>query len=230
MPELIPLAKQIAGLNELRTDPDSASTLQQLRAGLDDRSPHVVRKSAELCGEFNKAELLPDLLAVFGRLFVNPIKKDPGCVAKTAVAEALVKLDCQDIEAYRQGVRHQQYEPVWGGQEDTAAQLRAICAAGMVGCATRMEAIRCFADLLADPYKVARIGGARAISGLGSWEGVPLLRLKLQLGDEDAEVVGECCSALLAIAPGDGLELATDLLSSPDSDVRIQAALGIVPK
>ena len=116
---------------------------------------------------------------------------------------------------------------MWGGQEDTAAQLRAVCAAGMVGCATRIEAINYFADLLADPCKAARIGAARAISGLGSWEGVPLLRLKLRLGDEDAEVIGECCSALLEIAPEDGLDLVTHLLSSKDSDVRLQAAVSL---
>jgi len=227
MPELTPLAKKIADLNELRSGPDIASKVKYLREGLADRSSHVVRKSAELSAELGKVELRPELLTAYARMFVNPLKKDPGCLAKTAIAEALVKLDCQDIDSCRQGIRYQQYEPVWGGQQDTAAQLRAVCAVGMLGCATCMEAINAFADLLADPCKPARIGAARAISGLGSWEGVPLLRLKLQLGDEDAEVVGECCSALLAIAPDDGVDLVTRLLSSKQSDLRIQAALAL---
>ena len=160
-------------------------------------------------------------------MFVNPLKKDPGCLAKIAIASALVKLECQDIEPFRQGIRYTQHEPVWGGQEDKAAELRAVCAAGMVACATCMEAITSFADLLVDPCKLARMGAARAIAGLGSWEGVPLLRLKLQSGDADAEVVGACCAALLELTPDDGLELTIRLLSSRNADVRVQVALAL---
>ena len=136
MPEPTPLAKKIAELNKLRDDPNSGDTTQALRRALADRSPHVVAKAAELCSELSKSELVPDLLKAYQRMFSDPVKQDPGCLAKTAIASALVGLDCQDIEAYRQGIKYQQHEPVWGGEKDTAAQLRAVCAAGMVGCAT----------------------------------------------------------------------------------------------
>lgn len=97
--------------------------------------------------------------------------------------------------------------------------MRVICVVGMVGCAICMEVICCFVDLFVDLYKVAWIGGARVILGLGSWEGVFLLCLKFQFGDEDVEVVGECCLVLLVIVLGDGLEFVMDLLSFFDSDV-----------
>jgi HEAT repeat protein len=227
MPEPTPLAKKIAGLNELRADPEAPAAAPALRGALADRSHRVVAKAAELCGELGKAELLPDLLKAYERMFVNPLKKDPGCLGKTAIALALTRLGCQAIELYRQGIKYRQYEPVWGGQEDTAGQLRAVCAIGMVGCAPCSEAIASFADLLADPCKLARIGAARAIAALGRWEGAPLLRLKLLSGDPDAEVLGECCAALLSLTPDEGVELVIPLLSSTDADVRVQAALAL---
>jgi len=227
MPEPTPLAKKIAELNKLRADPNSGDTTPALRRALVDRSQRVVAKAAELCSELSKSELVPDLLNAYQRMFTDPVKQDPSCLAKTAIAAALVGLDCQDIEAYRQGIKYQQHEPVWGGEKDTAAQLRAVCAAGMVGCATCMEAITTFADLLADPCKQARIGAARAIASFGHWEGVPLLRLKLLSGDPDAEVLGACCTALMDLAPDEGVELVIQLLSSGDTEVRIQAALAL---
>ncbi len=220
-------AKKIAALNQVRADPQSALTARILGTALADRSQRVVAKAADLCSELGASQLLPDLLQVYRRMFVNPLKKDPGCLAKTAIATALVRLDCQEVEPFRQGVRYQQFEPVWNGEQDTAGQLRAVCAAGMAGCATCMEALNIFADLLADPCTPARLGAVRAIASLGRWEGVPLLRLKLLNGDTDAEVLGECCSALIDLASSEGAALVMQLLSSRDTDVRIQAALAL---
>ena len=160
-------------------------------------------------------------------MFVNPLKKDPGCVAKTAIATALVRLDCQEIELFREGVRYRQLEPAWKGPVDTAAALRAVCAAGLAGCATCMEALNTFAEMLVDDSNLARSGAVRAIASLGRWEGVPLLRLKLLCGDADAEVIGECCSALLHLAPEEGPGLVIQQLHSNNVDVRIQAALAL---
>ena len=43
------------------------------------------------------------------------------------------------------GIRYQQPEPVWGGKEDTAAGLRAVCAAGMACGANGGIAVMAFA-------------------------------------------------------------------------------------
>jgi HEAT repeat protein len=98
---------------------------------------------------------------------------------------------------------------------------------GMVLCASILEALSQFAELLADPHRTARIGAARAISSLGHPEGVPLVKLKLLCGDVDAEVIGECCAALLRLAPEDGLRLVIPLLDSRSEDVRVQAAVAL---
>jgi hypothetical protein len=98
---------------------------------------------------------------------------------------------------------------------------------GMVLCASILEALGHFAELLADPHRIARIGAARAIASLGHLEGVPLVKLKLLSGDAEAEVIGECCSALLRLAPEDGLRLVIPLLHSRSEDVRVQAAVAL---
>ena len=226
MAELTPLAKKIKSLNELREESNGAVVANALQSALSDRSQRVIAKAAELCGELQLPELMSQLLDAYQRMYVNPLKKDLGCLAKTAIVTALTKLECPEVDPFRRGVKYEQFEPVWGGQEDTAPMLRAACAAGMVGCAPRMEAILCCADLLADRCRPARIGAARALHGLGHWEGVPLLRLKLQSGD-DPEVLGECASALLGLAPDESRELVMGLLSSPHTDVRVQAAFAL---
>ena len=227
MPESSPLAAKIDALNALAEQADVSIVERDLRKALSDRSSQVVAKAAAVSSQLRFEGLEAALQIAFDRSFINPLKRDPGCVAKTAIAEALLQLDSQDVEPFRRGIRYRQFEPVWGGQEDTAALLRAVCAAGMVSCAPRMEAITCFADLLADPCRPAREGAARAIAGLGSWEGVPLLRLKILSGDDDPEVLGECCSALLELAIDENIELVVGLLTSKVTDVRVRAAIAL---
>lgn len=227
MPEPTPLARQIAALNQLHSGTDPAELRQKLRDALEDRSQRVIAKAAEMCGQLRVPELSEALEAAYERAFLNPLKRDPGCLIKQAVTESLLDLELDRVDLYRQGVTYRQLEPVWGGQEDTAAVLRATSAAGMAVYASRLEAVNCCADLLADPCKPARLGAARALAGLGSWEGVPLLRLKIRLGDEDAEVIGECCSALLELDSAEGLPLVLELLHSRDADLRIRAALAL---
>ncbi|MBW4694187.1 MAG: hypothetical protein KME27_20785 [Lyngbya sp. HA4199-MV5] len=52
------------------------------------------------------------------------------------------------------------------------------------------------ADLLVDPEPEARIGAARAIAYTQNEQGVPLLRLRVKIGDT-SPVLSECLIALL---------------------------------
>jgi hypothetical protein len=63
---------------------------------------------------------------------------------------------------------------------------------------------------LADPKPEARVAVAKAIAYTGNPQGVPLLRLKTRIGDQAAQVISECFTALLQLAP-------TDSLASPAS-------------
>jgi hypothetical protein len=81
---------------------------------------------------------------------VNPVKSDPGCRAKVEIARALYELGEDPAAVFPRGVRHRQMEPVFGGREDTAAELRCVCALGLVRLQSP-DALVELAELLADP-------------------------------------------------------------------------------
>jgi HEAT repeat protein len=214
-------------LNALRETPKSPQAVTALRRALSDRSSRVVSKAAEIVGEGEVKELESELIEAYQRFLVDPAKSDLGCEAKTAIVEALVNIECREIEFYRAGIKYVQYEPIWGGEEDAAAHLRSASAMGLVLCASLLECLDRFAELLADHSKTARIGAARALAALAHPEGAPLVRLKLLLGDKDAEVLGECCSTLLRLSPDAGLPLVLERLASPDPNVAVQVAMAL---
>jgi HEAT repeat protein len=100
-----------------------------------------------------------------------------------------------------------------GFQPSCAAQSRANCNSK--------------ADLLADPEPEARISAARAIAYTENSQGVPLLRLKVKLGDKDPQVLSECFIALLKLAPDSSLSLVADFLDHPEVQISEMAALAL---
>ncbi|MGH8629508.1 MAG: hypothetical protein ACREU7_01915, partial [Burkholderiales bacterium] len=193
------LERKIRALELLRSEPESPSTLEQLRQALKDRSNYFVSKAAALAGDLRLVALEPDLLAAFDRFMANPVKSDPQCWAKNAIAKALKDLDHQDPEIFLRGLAHFQLEPVWGGREDTATALRGTCALALPGCSLDdLEVLRRLVDALADPAKPVRIDAARAIAQLPRPESALLLRLKALVGDSDPEVKGQCFASLLS--------------------------------
>ncbi len=197
----------LAQLDEVRSalppqgdaNPNAAATQDRLRQVLQSKVGVAIAQAARLISQHEFTDLIPDLVAAFEQAKVNPAKTDPNCLGKTAIADALYRLDYSNEALFLQGIHHVQMEPVWGGQEDTAATLRGTCALGLV----RMnypDVMTELADLLADPEAPARIAAARAIAYSGSPHGVPLLRLRARIGD-DPPVVAECLAALLKLAP-----------------------------
>ena len=81
------------------------------------------------------------LMQSFDRFVHKPAKTDPGCRAKCAIIAALNQFDCDDPAPFLAGVRHVQLEPVYGGKEDTAAELRGQCAAGLFRLGCRLACI-----------------------------------------------------------------------------------------
>lgn len=174
-------------------------------------------------------ELVARLPTAFERLMVDLGERDPQCRGKTAIAKALrrAESDTRGVEGaevvFLAGVRHVQHEPVWGGKVDSAAELRGVCLMALVE-RWHPRAMVEAAELLADPQATARMAAARALGCSGRAEvAEPLLRLRVRAGEADAEVLGECLTALLQLAPGPSLELAAGLLGGAD-DVAAEAA------
>jgi len=220
------LEERRARLNAAREDPSSPASVQLLREGLADRASIVVARAAQVAGELNLAALAPDLVSAFERFLVDPTKTDKGCLAKTAILEALNRLEYAGAEAFLKGIRHVQREPVWGGSEDTAAQLRGEAAIGLARIA-HPEALTLLVDLLVDPERPARMAAARALAYLGRGEGALLLRLKILQGDREPEVMAECFSGLLSLSPSEAIPFVGRFLGWDDPAIAESAALAL---
>ena len=194
------LESLLAQLEQIRLAPTTPEAVLLLRQLLTSKQPVALAQAATLIAEAELYDLIPDLVAAFEwAMTKKPSVQDPGCTAKLKLADALYRLDYSNEDLFLRGIRHVQRHPVWGSSDDTAAPLRSICALGLV----RMnypDVMSELADLLADPEPDARIGAARALAYTGNLSGVPLLRLRIKLGDS-APVLSDCFLALLHLSP-----------------------------
>ena len=209
------LEELLALLTQVRTEPTSEGAIAILQQVLKSKYSLAVARAAKIVGDAELYQLMPNLVDAFERFMINPEETDQGCLAKKEIAETLYRLEYSEDGIFLQGIHHVQMEPVWGGQEDTAAGLRGTCALGLVR-ANYPDVMVELADLLADPKPEARIAAARAIAYSESAQGVPLLRLRVRVGDE-AQVLSECLMALLQLAPTQSIPLVKELLGAHEA-------------
>jgi hypothetical protein len=219
--------EQLAALEALRQNPAEACVVP-LRKALAHRNNYVVAKAADLAREMKLGQLTPELLVAFDRFFENAVKSDPQCWAKNALSRTLAAFELQDVDVFLRGMRHIQFEPVWGGRSDTAGTLRATCALALVQCRTLTEAdlLAHLVELFADKDKAVRVEVARAIEQVGSTSALLLLRLRAVLGVDEPEVLGACYSGVLHIEGVKAIPWVARFLA-PGDDPAAEAALAI---
>lgn len=200
--------------------------LEAAREALADPHYLMIAKAAELAGDRLIDALEPDLIAAFRRLLDDPVKRDPGCTAKGAIARALVAIDAQDADFYIDGIGYRQPEPAWGGSVDTAVDLRVSCAIGLANTA-HPRALVYLIDLLHDPEPHARSGAARAIACTEPLAAEAVLRAKALCGDAEPEVTGDCLDALLQVAGAEALDFVAGFLDAPQPALGALAALAL---
>jgi hypothetical protein len=213
-------------LNEVQDNPASEEAIATLRQVLNSKHSVAVARAAKLVRRAEIRQLIPDLVSSFERFTENASSKDPSCLAKKAIADTLYRLEYNEENLFLKGIRHVQMESVWGGKVDTAPGLRGICALGLV----RMnypDVMVELADLLADPESEARIVAARAVRYTDNFQGVPLLRLKIQMGDADPQVMSECFIGLLKLASTNSITLIARFLDSYEDQICEMAALAL---
>ena len=216
--------EQLAALDALPTE--RGKKIDALQRALERSHYRVAAKAARLAEDALLYELMPSLLAAYARFLDKPLKSDPSCFAKKALARALVALDCSDTEFFRRGLGYRQLEPVWGGTADTAVDVRASCAMGLVASGYTRALVEITA-LLNDSDAGARLGAVRAIACGNPREAELLLRLKALGGDAEPQVLGECFTGLLAVEPEASLEFVAGYLEHADAVVRELAALAL---
>jgi len=179
--------------------------IDRLRKALANQNNYLVAKAARIVSDHALTVVLPEVLAAFDRFFDDPVKSDPQCWAKNALAKALVKLECHDAAVYVRGLRHTQDEPAWGGQSDTAGALRGTCTHALVACEglSNAQLLNYLIEALVDRDKTVRMEAARAIGHVGGVSAALLLKLRILLRKDEPEVLGACFSAILDMDEGD---------------------------
>jgi hypothetical protein len=81
--------------------------------------------------------------------------------------------------------------------------------------------------LLHDSEASARMAAVRAVACGNPREAEQLLRAKVHAGDAEPAVLGECFTALLAVAPDESVTFVAGLLAHADDAVRELAALAL---
>jgi len=216
---------KLGRLGSLGKEAISPASVAELRKFLADGSNLVVAEAATIVSKANVPGLEPDLAAAFDRFMIDAEVTDKQCRAKLTIVEALNKLDHERPEIFLRAIHHVQFEPVWGGTQDSAGHLRGAAAFGLARIGHR-DALPLVVDLLVDPEKVARVAAIQALESMGSLAAVPLLRLKARVGDEEPEVTCECLAALLRREP-EAVAFVAEFLRGGDDAIREGAALAL---
>ncbi len=217
---------QLAELAAVEQDPTTEAATISLGAAFGSRSNFVVARAAEIVAEWQLTGFGPEMSEAFRQHMIDPLRRDPTCVAKLALAEAGVQTGTLGETVYLAGLAHRQLEPVYGGREDTAAALRATCAVGLARLGYP-DIMRELAQLLADSELDARLGAVQAIPYVSQPGGLPLVWYKTLIGDEEPAVVLACFNALLLMSSGEAVPLVGRFLLSDDDPVAESAALAL---
>jgi HEAT repeat protein len=213
---------RLAGLKQGGPDEAGIAELRAAISGANNVLPAAGARAVARCG---LRELVPEMVAAFDR-FMDAPAKDKGCNAKTAIAEALNRLDYDRPDAFLRGIDHVQMEPVYGGRVDTAADLRCECAAGLLRVG-HPDLMRLLTGLLFDTETAPRRAAVRALGLIGTPECELLLRAKALSGDCEPAVMGECFQALLEVVPGASLHFVARFLDCEDPAVSGEAAMAL---
>ncbi|MBN2196524.1 MAG: HEAT repeat domain-containing protein [Polyangiaceae bacterium] len=215
----------VAALAELPADAPDPEAAGLVRAALGHRHWMAVEHAARAIARHGWRGFEADLQAVWGR-FVDPGPKlDPGCRAKAAALTALDVLELFDPDPFLQAIRYVQFEPSWGGREDSAGGVRQRALFGLLR-QRHSDALLYAGELLADPSIDVRAGAAEAIGQYGETGGACLLVHRLRAGD-DPRVLLACASSLIALADGFARSLLGEWLRAGTEAQREIAALAL---
>ncbi|MDB5352031.1 MAG: hypothetical protein JWN86_3278 [Planctomycetota bacterium] len=217
---------KLATIRALRGQEPTPEQIAELRKRIGDRSNLVAAAAAAIVGESLLVELSKDLESAFDRFLVNPPKDDKLCRAKLAIIQALDKMEHQDSDVFLKAAKHVQFEPVWGGTEDSAPPLRAAALVALAR-AEGSSSLPILVDALADPAKDVRVAAAVALGAVGGEGAGLVLRLKVRVGDKDPDVLSECLGGLLAVDPKLNLPLVSEFLEPGNAATCEAAAMAL---
>jgi HEAT repeat protein len=222
------IERELESLANLRSESPEACA-RGLRKALRDKVNLIVAKAAALTAEMQLTMLMPELCAAFDRLLMDPVKTDPKCWGKEAIVKALKDLGWADSAIFLKGAQHVQLEPVWGGEEDSAATLRATCTLALLQCKdlTREDKLWPVVRLLTERSAALRKDAALALESIAGREAALLLRIKARMGDVDPTVIGQVFESLLRVERESAVPFVLEFLRAPTVEVREEATLAL---
>jgi HEAT repeat protein len=200
------LDDQLAEITRLAGAGSTPEGQEVLRGFLRSRNNLVAARAADVVRDWSAEDLVPELLELWERSLIDPVKRDKACHAKLAVVQALDAASYDDYDVFLRGACHRQLEPSYGPPVDTAVELRAVCA-GILASIGYPEIRVILADLLMDPEPGARKAAAEIATGLGGEAGELLLRMRVLAGDDHTENYGTYFRGLLELSPDQSLSL-----------------------
>ncbi len=214
--------EELARLQTIARGTISDEAVETIRHALKGSQATLAAFAAEIAGIRRIADLEQDMVRAFNRFMTTA---DMNCQVKIAVSEALQKLDYAGDEVYLRGIRHVQMQPAFGKPIDVAADLRASCAVALANMRHPRAPFE-LTNLLIDPEINPRRAAIRALAHLGSEGAEMAIRLKSLVGDKEAEIIGECFTALLSMSP-QAIGFVGGFLDSGNPVVAEQAALAL---
>lgn len=221
------LDDKLAAIRALRGQSLTSDQKTELHKRIGDRSNLVVAAAAAIAGENSLVELAKDLESAFDRFLVNPVKNDKLCRAKIAIVQALDTMEHLKPDVFMKVARHVQFEPIWGGTEDSAAPLRSTAVIALAR-AEGSNSLPVLVDAMADPASEVRAAAALALGAIGTDSAGLILRFKVRVGDTDPDVLSECLLGLLTVDPRENLPIVSEFLdpSNPPECEAAALALG----
>ena len=221
-PKKDPVQDRIKAFNSKCEHSDPETVKELVKQLLGDRHCLPVARAAQVSSQRCFYDMEDDLLNAYRRFLKNPVKNDPNCIAKGAIARALVDLDCKDYTFFIAGLHYRQHEPVWGTTVDTAVEVRVSCAMGLAQTSYPRTLIELVATLH-DPEAPVRIGAARAIICTQPLAAEAVLRAKALAKDPDFDVTAQVLTALLHVAPEDSRDFVSGYLETQTDPELIEA-------
>ena len=212
---------QLERLRAIKADASSPEAVAEIERALRGKSGVVAARAAEIVASVRLEKLEPALLSAFDHFMAET---DKGCIAKTAIAKALLELESRVELTLLRGARHVQMEPAYPRAADVAAELRAACAVALVNMRSR-QAINVLVQHLADNEPFVRGAAVRALAAHGGEAAEALVRYKMLVDDEDPSVIADCFPAVITLTRS--TEAVEPFLDSPDDALREAAILAV---
>ncbi len=218
--------KKLKELSAFENGPVTPEHLKSLKKAVEGADNIVAAKAARIVGKLEITELAGPLADAFYRFLKDPVKKDKGCIAKEAIAEALDAVGYDDGDLFSFGAKYVQLEPSYIRPTDAAAALRGRCAFAMARLG-HPDLFPRLADLLADSEIQPRAAAVELLKQCPDERAELLLRLKIRLGDEDEKIHADCFSALMAVSPVRSMELMREFLENESGATAENAAYAL---